>query len=224
MKDVAGHKARLASGITGRRLGLGSEGSFGPHPYIPFAAVDQEMVALYDRELGITIYESVVSLRTNFLHLDIDKSSDLDAFLRCIGFPQHGIVIGIADEPAPWTKGVQKRHELDSAISELAKRADGRAIRITTDMRAHVNPTRMRVIRAAAARLARRVKSLCPSCGAPGFGIVDVQRGAPCSDCGEPTERIAATLLGCACCPRRELQPVRKSEPVDPKYCLVCNP
>jgi hypothetical protein len=223
-KDAAGQKARLASSVSGRRIGLGSEGSFGPHPYLPFAAVDHEVVALYDRELGMTVSESILSLRTNFLHLDLEGPSDLEGFLRSVGFPEHALVIGLADGTALWIKGVQRRNELDVAVAELAKHGAGRTIRVQTDMRAHVNPTRMRVIRAAATRLAQRIRVLCPACAAPGFGIVDVKRGLPCSDCGEPTERIAATVFGCACCSRLELRPVRSAGSVGPKYCLVCNP
>ncbi|RUO99081.1 DUF6671 family protein [Hyphomicrobium sp.] len=224
MRDVAGQKARLACRISGRRLGIGSEGSFGPHPYIPFAAVDHELIAFHDRELGTTICESVLSLRTNFLHLDLNESSDLDDFLERIGFPEHAVVVGRADGSAPWIKGVQTRRDLDIAIRRSAEQDGGSTIRVSTDMRAHVNPTRMCIIRAAATRLAQRIKVLCPICAAPGFGIVDWKRDVPCSECGAPTERIAAKVLGCARCSYRQVEPVRRAPLADPKYCSACNP
>ena len=32
------------------RVGIASEGSFGPHPHIPFLALDRELILLIDRE------------------------------------------------------------------------------------------------------------------------------------------------------------------------------
>ena len=36
------------------RVGIASEGSFGPHPHIPFLALDRELILLIDRE---TVFE-----------------------------------------------------------------------------------------------------------------------------------------------------------------------
>lgn len=53
---------------------------------------------------------------------------------------------------------------------------DGRVL-LETDMRAHCNPTRMAAIRQLSFLLVRRLSSLCPSCGAPGWAVVDSEPG-----------------------------------------------
>jgi hypothetical protein len=51
-----GRRSRLPSGsIRTRRVGIASEGSFGPHPSLPFAALDRELVLLIDRETGLEL-------------------------------------------------------------------------------------------------------------------------------------------------------------------------
>jgi hypothetical protein len=46
--EAALRKARLGIAMTGMQLGLASEGSFGPHPALPFLAVDHELVVFID--------------------------------------------------------------------------------------------------------------------------------------------------------------------------------
>jgi hypothetical protein len=51
-------------------------------------------------------------------------------------------------------------------------------------MRAHKNPLRMQVLRAAGYKLLLR---LCPKCQASGWGPIGSRRGLPCEACGAPT-------------------------------------
>jgi hypothetical protein len=53
--DAARRKAALAMAATGLRVGLASEGTFGPHPDTPFLTVDIEIVVLVDRETGLEV-------------------------------------------------------------------------------------------------------------------------------------------------------------------------
>jgi hypothetical protein len=68
------------------------------------------------------------------------------------------------------------------------------------------------------------VKELCPACATPGFGIVEWERGLPCSGFGAPTEKVAATILGCERCRHQEVIPIRRAASLDPKHCPACNP
>ena len=56
------------------------------------------------------------------------------------------------------------------------------------------------VLRALSWKLARRLSTLCPKCGVPGFGHIDSRRGLPCEDCGEPTHWIDFEIDGCTVC------------------------
>jgi hypothetical protein len=100
-----------------------------------------------------------------------------------------------------------------------------RSVQIVTDMRAHLNPTRMAVIRALANRLARRLATRCPECKTPGFGAVDIARGLPCGWCGEPTRMALAEVRRCAKC-SLEIRARIKGVPetADPGSCEHCNP
>jgi hypothetical protein len=97
--------------------------------------------------------------------------------------------------------------------------------RLETDMRAHMNPTRMTAIRALAGRLAARLAALCPDCGAPGWGQVDLLRGLPCSSCNQPTQGVMAIIDGCTVCQHRETRPRPDGvTAASPASCDWCNP
>lgn len=67
-------------------------------------------------------------------------------------------------------------------------------------MRAHFNPTRMKFIGKLGENLARRLLMLCPDCGTPGWGKVDIEIGLPCNLCELPTDEIKAEIFGCTKC------------------------
>lgn len=92
-------------------------------------------------------------------------------------------------------------------------------------MRADRNPTRLRVIRRLAVRLARRLRARCPACAAPGWGVLDLVPGLPCRWCGLPTDLARGELLGCARCEERREQPRPDGLTMaDPGDCPRCNP
>lgn len=226
MLDAATEKARLACARTGRRLGVGSEGSFGPHRYIPFLAADTEVIAFYDRDLNITIAEGVTALRTNYSHVDIEDVHQIDKFLEQAGFPRHAVIVGLAEDwnKAALFKGLTEKSAVAKAIEALNRSHPGELVRISTDMRAHLNPTRMAVIRTVATKLARRLAILCPNCGMPGFGMVDTERGLPCSVCESPTDRTMILIHGCKRCTYKKMIPANANSHADPKHCPECNP
>ena len=102
--------------------------------------------------------------------------------------------------------------------------ATGKAF-VQTDMRAHLNPTRMRAIKQTTKALALRIARLCPACEAPGFGLVEPVRGLPCRDCGSPTDLIQSEVHACTRCGHRE---EKRKRPLtiraDPAWCPLCNP
>lgn len=114
-----------------------------------------------------------------------------------MGFPAHALIVRphVGDPGVAIAKGVRDPAQVHHYV-ELAASAssDGRA-RIETDMRAHMNPTRMAELALVAERLARRLATLCPLCSAPGWGRVDVITGLPCEDCGSFTDLVAAEFM-----------------------------
>jgi len=227
MFDAVRAKALLAIEVTGLPFSLGSEGSFGPHPHVPFIPGSTELLLFVDRKNDIEISESLVTHRTNFQNLVCRPGENIDAFLKSIKFPQHSVVVK-PNAPAMETrpiKGIASFAGLTEAILHASCMSSDQSAQIVTDMRAHQNPTRMAVIRMLANRLARRLATRCSACGMPGFGIVDITRGLPCAWCGQPTQMPVTEIRRCAKCHFETHTKIKDtSETANPGCCQHCNP
>lgn len=243
MLEAARAKARLGMAHSGLRFGLASEGSYGPHPHILFIAGGREIVLFIDDERGIEVRESLVVTRTNYDSMTLAPGDDPETALHRIKFPSHAVTVRpnqLADKPEPLPqfpshatthsgsilfKGLRDLIGVHRAIETCAAAStDGKAL-IVPDMRAHLNPTRMAMIRVAATKLAKRIACLCPACKTPGFGIVDVARGLPCADCGAPTGLLIAEIHRCAGCGLETRKPIRREdERASAGQCEYCNP
>jgi hypothetical protein len=224
--DAARAKARLATERTGAALGIGSEGAFGPDPYMPIIPCGREVLVMREAASG---HEIVVHrrTRTNFDHMIAAEGDDINGFLDRIGFPSHAVIVRPEDQRdlSVLAKGITELASLRTAIRDVAARAASGRVMIQTDMRAHLNPTRMAAIGRAAKWLAVRTARCCPACRAPGFGITDVERGLICSDCGTPTDCVRAEIHSCTACGHK----VRKFERsnrtrAEARWCHLCNP
>ena len=224
-------KAEAALDATGACFGLASEGSFGPHPAIPFLPLAIEWMTFVDRRRDLVISERLEGPPTNFSHTVIAIGDDPAAWLERIGFPAHGVIVSPQrsdphpSDPYPIVRGLHSPEALAKAIrGAAAHSADGLAL-LQSDMRAHCNPTRMASIRRLAFRLVRRIRTACPSCGSPGWGLVEREPGLPCSWCGLPTALLRAEIHGCAHCDQRAEVPRRDGLlRADPQHCGHCNP
>jgi hypothetical protein len=227
-------KAEAALEAGGTACAIASEGSFGPHPQVPFLAAGLEVLVFVDRSRGLTISEQGLARRTNFAHrLVAAAEADgpdpaLAGWLSQVGFPSHGLMVRApigSTGPGPVEKGLHRWEDLAPAIRRAASSsADGQAL-VETDMRAHCNPTRMAAIRQLAFRLVRRLARPCPACQTPGWGVVGQRSGLPCADCGEPTALTCALILGCAHCGHQQ-ETARPDglRRADPGHCAWCNP
>ncbi len=227
MLDVALRKARLGMSAAGVPLGLASEGSFGPHPAIPYIPAGMELLVFVNDERGIVVTESLITEKTNYDHLVISPGEASDAFLQRIGFPTHGLIVrpNEGEVASALAKGIVDPDRLRRAIEAAAGvSSDGRA-RMETDMRAHFNPTRMRSLAILAERLAQRLARQCPACGAPGFGRTGSRAGLLCEACGTPTELVVAEILGCPACDYTE-ERLREDglQRAPAQHCPSCNP
>lgn len=223
-------RAKIAAGFANApyaRVGIASEGSFGPHPYIPFLALDRELIVLIDRETGLELIGRDASSETNFDHAVVSNVDSAMKFAERAKFPDHGlIVIGCVDnQPVPdqaLIKDITDRESLEAAVGEAVNKCG--AAFVETDMRAHRNPTRMSAIGRATADLVRRFRSRCPECDYPGFDITERVPGLPCAWCGEPTRLIQREILTCRSCGRRQERSATDKTTADPGQCEGCNP
>ncbi len=222
-------RAKIAAAFEmspGARVAVASEGSFGPHPQIPFVPLVREIVVMKDRVSGLELIGHHAGMQTNFSHAVVADVTGAMAFADRARFPGHGvIVIGCVDQqPAPGRaliKDIGDWADLQRAVETVI--ATCGAACVETDMRAHRNPTRMRTIKRATLDLVRRFRSLCPICARPGFAITQRLFGLPCSWCGGPTIALKADVYCCEGCGYREERAV-KAAMADPGQCGECNP
>ncbi|MBY0546949.1 MAG: hypothetical protein K2W95_06630 [Candidatus Obscuribacterales bacterium] len=225
-------KARLGMERTGCTLGLATEGSFGPHPFIPFLAGHQEVIVFIDDNFGTEVSESIFSTQTNFSHALASSIGELADFLKRCRFPSHGLIVRPNAEiqsqegyGATIVKGIETWAQLEAAIDTAKKKSTDGLARIETDMRAHMNPLRQRIIRKLAIKLTRRLMRHCSQCSCPGFGITGSEGRLSCSDCGSPSETPAREIHSCQKCKFKE-SILRQDglRHLDPKDCQRCNP
>lgn len=221
---AARKKCQLAMEQTHATLAIASEGSFGPHPSLFFVSADEEFLLFMDRENDLEIIVREISTETNFNRKAISSKEELESFARQADFPTHGLIIrSDPDQCHDLVKGIQDHAVLMNEFEQRISR--NQTVYVETDMRAFCNPTRMKVIEKAAFKLIEKIKSVCPSCATPGFGITDHREGLPCSWCGSPTRSTLLYIYRCAKCSfvKEELYPKGKKEE-DPMFCDHCNP
>ncbi len=221
-------KAAAALDLVGETLGFASEGSFGPHPAVPYLASNREMVLLLDRTHNLEVVGEVVTTETNYSHKRVASLAAAWEFAQAVGFPDHGLVAMTTPQTQrsqEIIKGITTAAALEAAIATLSQAAPDGRVHLETDMRAHYNPTRMRAIALATEDLIRKLNHACPQCGWPNLAIVARRPGLPCAWCQQPTELIQAVDYRCQKCQFQEevLFPEGRSM-ADPAWCAACNP
>ncbi|MBL7480352.1 DUF6671 family protein [Legionella bononiensis] len=216
-------KAKTAAKRYNYRLAVASEGSFGPHPAFPFVPSDHELMVFIDREHDWIIAEQLVSQKTNYAMLTVNKNTDIDAFLKQVHFPTHALIVQTSSDNRVVAKGINNLEHLTHHLALGFK--NEKELLLATDMRAMMNPTRMTVIGELADKLTQRIANLCVRCECPGFGFKSTKGTLPCSLCGSPTSLYEEEVWGCIACQHQEYK-MRKDGllKADPAYCDYCNP
>ncbi|MFM7710876.1 MAG: DUF6671 family protein, partial [Ferruginibacter sp.] len=165
-----------------------------------------------------------LSTETNFSSFEPRSLEGLRAFAKRVQFPSHGLIVknkitGFDDI----RKGITDIQKLEVIYHQFKKKYG--SVFVETDMRAHVNPTRMDFIRKMTFKLVNHIQSVCPVCKSPGFVVTDIIDGLPCQWCGLPTNAILKHIYRCQSCNHF----VIKENPhgkihEDPMYCNYCNP
>ncbi|MBA4302461.1 MAG: hypothetical protein C0433_20505 [Cyclobacterium sp.] len=205
-------------------LGIASEGSFGPHPSLFFVSADDEFLIFIDKKYNLEIIARELSTETNFNGKELKTENELLDFANSIGFPAHGLILRkTKDDVSEIHKGITDLELLKTVFNHLHSKYH--AVYAETDMRAMYNPTRMKVIKKAAKKLVEKIKSACPECQTPGFGITQAKKGLECSLCGSPTNSTLSYIYQCQHCKytKEDMFP-NKKKTEDPMYCDYCNP
>jgi hypothetical protein len=205
-------------------LAIASEGAFHPHPASPFCVIHTEMVILKDGISGLEVIGSRVTMDFQVLCKMINEREELDKFLNEISFPEYGVILK-SQSGSRWqvAKDFQTRDEVMRAFETLHTETEN--ITVESDLRAHRNPRRMKIIGEATSDLIAKLQSRCPHCDFPGYSVTAVARGLPCEACGAPTRGVLKEIFTCACCHGTE----EKFFPQGKEYapagtCDDCNP
>lgn len=225
--DCARSKCEVGMRDSDANAGVASEGSFGPHPHLPFIACDHEILYFIDKERNFAIHHSTLSTKTNYSSKAISDLTELKSFSNQALFPSHGLMLrpSKSNKKNFIIKGIQTYDVLENAFLKCCRLSeDGKAL-VETDMRAHMNPTRMGVIKELANSFAMRLSTLCPRCNTPGWGLVGTEKGLECEICKSETEMVKTEIFGCAKCLYNEKQSRQDGLAyANPQYCGWCNP
>jgi hypothetical protein len=223
-KTTLRNKCLLAMESSNCDLGIASEGSFGPHPALFFAAANDELLVFIDKKNELEIYARELSVETNFGGLDIKNLNEAEEFAARHGFPQHALIVKNQQEDFDYIrKGVNNYLDLKQFVNDCMEKHG--SVFLETDMRAMYNPTRMNVIASVAQKLMRKIISKCPECQTPGFGITDSFKGLPCELCSFPTQSTLYHQSQCSSCGFTSTDYYPNGKQVeDPMYCSFCNP
>ena len=204
---------------------IASEGSFGPHPHWYFVPADIEIMAFVDLKNDLVITEQIISENTNYSYKEITINDEYEAFLKEMAFPTHGLVLRDLTDDKIIAKGVQSESDLKTTLMNFFNQNDAKKVRLETDMRAMMNPTRMSVIGEVTKQLVTRLKSYCPACQSPGFGVKSVDGKLPCQCCGAASTLYRYIVQSCISCDYQEKN-IREDgiEYADPSQCVYCNP
>ena len=219
-------RAKILKGLqqSGNTLGIGNEGSFGPHPEVPLIPCDQEIVMLIDLLNNIEIFDVITSTETNHSQKAIHSVRDMIDFDTAINFPRHAIILKeVKDgQVKNMKKGILGWELLYTTMDQFS--SPDTTLIAETDMRAHLNPTRMKIIEQATESLLKKIVNTCPECQWPGFGAVKTNRGLPCGQCGSPTRLPISKIFQCNSCDYTDERFYIAGQKADPQYCDRCNP
>lgn len=225
-RATARAKAEAALELKEAELGIASEGTFMPHPEVPFVTMDIELLVAIDRDWGVVHEVEAADDAPYVLQINLEPHApppDLATRLKDAGFPAQAMIVRAEDPSSgPIRKGIRDLDALTRAVDEVVNQAGVPMVVVESDLRAHCSPGRQRTIVRAAELLAARLSRTCANCGCPGYGELGIERGLPCEYCDAPTPLPAFRRDGCQACGSSELHSLGVS--ADPRYCEFCNP
>ncbi|MCX6987523.1 MAG: hypothetical protein NT065_05145 [Chlamydiae bacterium] len=112
-------------------------------------ASDHKILYFIDQERNLALHHTLVTTNTNYDRKVISDLSILNNFAKQVLFPSHVLIIRAnkSNQIDKIYKGIQNRDALERVFLECCSLSDDGQALVETDMRAHMNPTRMGVIK-----------------------------------------------------------------------------
>ena len=221
---AARFKANKGMELTGLSIGIGSEGAFGADPIGGIMPWNTEVIVWVDATLGIEII-GIAQGPGGGLQRFIHNEDELRQFADDARFPSHGLVLRPDREDDPHIhKGFSDWPALLAGFNELLPQSATARVFAEVDQRAHMNPSRQRMIIQAAEDLTAKIASTCPSCDTPGFWLKERVSGLPCGLCHQPTRLPLTFIWRCDACAHSDERRGPPDKKADPSRCDYCNP
>ena len=222
--DALNKKVSTAMDIYDTDIAIASEGSFGPHPEVPFVNSNLELVMLLDKKNKIEIIGKHFSTNTNFNQKYVDNINEAIEFAESVGFPEHGVIVRCDEHAKEIYKDIENWNDFNNIVSLILEKNPKHNVFLETDMRAHRNPTRMKNIEKAGIDLIKNTKNTCPDCGTPGLQSKEPTDFLPCGLCGLKSEIPCEYCYICQKCDFFENRRITDDSCIDPGRCQNCNP
>jgi hypothetical protein len=220
--ECALQKAKLAAQAAGTRYGLGSEGSIGVHPAMPFITSDVEHLVLWDEQEHVALTESVLGPIATVTGT-YSSWDECHTALSGHNFEGNFLICRSPDQSSVVVKGIRSEAELHEAFLACQAESGDQRVTVESDLRAMCSVSRQNNISAVAEKLAARLSRSCPSCEQWGWGLEKNLFGAPCSECGMLSPHaLREKVLVCEYCQFEHTQ--ESFAACSPAQCSVCNP
>lgn len=167
--EAALEKARRACIATGVPRAISSEGSYRPCQTLFPGARNVEILAFVDLESGQELVEYMTDLPTRFVkgRVPADFSSpQVEALLSSMGWPDVRAMV-VPEDPGQgvvmpeWVfKGLADAPSLIEAMRACAAHSSDGWVHLESDLRAHMNPTRMASVARVGERLVQGLRRL----------------------------------------------------------------
>lgn len=224
-KNTLRQKALVYMDLFDADMVVASEGSFGLHPSVPFVSSNYELLLFLDRKHNLEVFGSALSVNTVSEGRYVHGIQELEQFAKQLGFPDQGLILRFHQR---WGRGLYKELHDWKLFLEQAERMFSmpfvKRIFVETDMRAHRNPTRMKVIEQATHDLLKNLKTQCPNCSMPGFSQAQFCGQKKCESCLKKTETSKWKVISCSYCSYQNVSLVGELHYELPDKCSFCNP
>ena len=110
--------AKAMTGIDegGCDLGIASEGSFTPHPDVPWVTINRELVVLVDRRHDWVLEGWATSTETSAARREVKTPEAARMFCDAVGFPAQGVILRVNDTAPMLFKECTTHAALDAQV------------------------------------------------------------------------------------------------------------
>jgi hypothetical protein len=165
--EAALEKARRACKATGVMRAVSSEGSYRPCQTLFPGASSAELLAFVDLENDLSCVEYLTDLPTRFVKGRVSpdlQAPETQALLSAMDWPTVKAMVvpfdpGFGVLPTQVFKGLGDAESLAQAMQMCAAHSSDGLVHLETDLRAHMNPTRMASVAKVGERLAERLRT-----------------------------------------------------------------